>query len=756
MENHRKKFYDTVIVFVSVMLMLLSGCGKEIRDNHKSSLEDFPQKEEYKYQADFAELDIDVDSIFNVCIKDEKLYMLGRKALEENNNFYQKYFLVSCEMDGSNVGQNQISLEKGESTVFMAVDGKDQLRILTESEESGKEKEYSIKALNVDGTIAESCSLHGKAVRENDFYIIKGNNVITRDGCLYNAGETEIRIFNSEGKQKKTIDFKEHIHGIFQAGDGNIYVYGDNTEDSIELKKIDIKTGELSEAMTWEDYRIVDRSIFGDEEGGIYVDNGNSIYNFNMESGKLNVLFTYLDCAVDSDAVQDILPDGNGGFLAVCIEDGKENPKTEFVIIKHGGASDVEEQKILKLACVFISDSVKENVLAFNRANQDYKIEVKEYSIYEDYAEQFNLDMVSGKMADILSLDRFPADIYMKKGMLADLYPLIEKDEEISKEDFIDSIRTTVEQDGKLYYMGPTFGVNGLVGGKDILEKYMGAAEGWNMEELEAFYETMPEDAVFLWYRGREEFLASMVRAQMGSYIDWKTGEVRFDSEDFIRLIKFSNNIPLYNEIDYHYSEREKFIKNGRMMLDEFSLADLTDIQRYTELFQPCGGFRVMSYPMADNNIKLSMKFSMPAMAIMETCDDKEGAWKFLRRFLMYDYQIKGGNDIFSSVIGIPVRKDAFEKKLEYAMAEESYSLEDGTLIEPNSIYGPMTAEEAEQVRSIVDRVGSINGSYDSVSDKISEIISEEAKAYYAGDKTAEETAEIIQNRVKILVSENS
>lgn len=163
-----------------------------------------------------------------------------------------------------------------------------------------------------------------------------------------------------------------------------------------------------------------------------------------------------------------------------------------------------------------------------------------------------------------------------------------------------------------------------------------------------------------------------------------------------------------------------------------------------------------MSYPSEDKNTLLSMDCSMSALAVMESCEEKEAAWEFVRQFFLYDYQIKGGNNVFASLIGIPVRRDAFEKKLEYAMAEESYMLEDGTEIEPHFEYGALTAKEAEQIRSIVDRIGMVRARYDSISEKIVEIVREEVQACYAGDKTAEETAGIIRNRVEIFVSENS
>ena len=39
---------------------------------------------------------------------------------------------------------------------------------------------------------------------------------------------------------------------------------------------------------------------------------------------------------------------------------------------------------------------------------------------------------------------------------------------------------------------------------------------------------------------------------------------------------------------------------------------------------------------------------------------------------------------------------------------------------------------------------------------EVNDIVDEEISAYFAGEKTAKQTAEIIQNRVSIMVSEQS
>jgi hypothetical protein len=57
-----------------------------------------------------------------------------------------------------------------------------------------------------------------------------------------------------------------------------------------------------------------------------------------------------------------------------------------------------------------------------------------------------------------------------------------------------------------------------------------------------------------------------------------------------------------------------------------------------------------------------------------------------------------------------------------------------------------------DQLREIIDMAKPSNQSTD---DNITDIISEEAQAYFDGQKTAEAVAEIIQSRVAIYVSEN-
>ncbi len=61
-----------------------------------------------------------------------------------------------------------------------------------------------------------------------------------------------------------------------------------------------------------------------------------------------------------------------------------------------------------------------------------------------------------------------------------------------------------------------------------------------------------------------------------------------------------------------------------------------------------------------------------------------------------------------------------------------------------------VTREQADQILAVIDSADSAIVFDESVMD----IIKDEAKAYFAGEKTVEETAALIQNRVSLYISE--
>ena len=65
----------------------------------------------------------------------------------------------------------------------------------------------------------------------------------------------------------------------------------------------------------------------------------------------------------------------------------------------------------------------------------------------------------------------------------------------------------------------------------------------------------------------------------------------------------------------------------------------------------------------------------------------------------------------------------------------------------------PLTQEERDYIADYIKGITKVSGGYDV---HIQEVIDEEIKAFFAGDKTAEEAAKMIQNRISIYISEKN
>ncbi len=730
------------------LIVVVAGCGKQ---KEKKVQKEITKQEAYHYQSFFQPIPIEADDIFSLCRKENRIFMLGSKEKEEH------YFLISCDFNGKDMIQTKLVLKKGEKAELLSINSKGQYYLLTSIFVKKKEREqYYLHILKEDGTSAKR--YHLKEEENYPIYIGKGRAVIMEDGSVLAIGNQEVYLFDSKGKKKKQFDFRNEVIGIFFAGDGNYYSYGyDNSEINIIIKRLDLEKG-FSKEIALNDLQKNSLDIFAGKETILYLNDRSKVSSFDLTEGNIKPLFDWISIGINEDNIREVFFIDDNSFRMI---EKTEQAKLEFIIVKRVENKEVEEKKVLTLACTKLNKRVKEHILDFNRKEKDYQIEVKDYSEYEDVVNALNLDMISGQIPDILCMDGLPADRYQKKGILTDLYPLMGEDKEVRKEDFIDSVRNAAEQDGKLFIMGSTFCLNALVGSKELLKdkNYI------TFKDLEKIYKTMPGDNVFIDFMSRQDFPCSVVCDQMENYINWESGEVFFNTKEFIKVLEFSKNFPDRKDI---YIGKNKSAKDGTILLKKFSFTQLDMIQEYDKIWKNSGGCSVVGYPKQEKDTKISMEFQEPAFAITEQCNNKKGAWKFLRQFFTYEYQMQGGNNVFDSLLGIPVRKDALKKKLKYAMTVESYTEKDGTRIEPINTtsqdgeyeikIGPLSKKEVKKIYSIIDCIGRIGISYNIATDmttqKVCEIIQEELGAFFAEDKTAEETAEIIQNRVKLYVNE--
>ena len=150
----------------------------------------------------------------------------------------------------------------------------------------------------------------------------------------------------------------------------------------------------------------------------------------------------------------------------------------------------------------------------------------------------------------------------------------------------------------------------------------------------------------------------------------------------------------------------------------------------------------------------ISVIYPSVRLAISSQSKNADGAWEFVKSFLSEEYQ-----DSIEYVF--PVRQSSFDKMAQKAIEPQYYEDEDGNMIEEESIYWIAGAEVKlpRLIQADVKYVERFINSLDQVlsyNESAYNIIMEEASAYFSGQKSAQEVADIIQSRLTIYVNENS
>lgn len=554
-------------------------------------------------------------------------------------------------------------------------------------------------------------------------------------------------------------EFEDWMDGyLYEDRNGNLFVLSWNEEYTKQsMSPVDKNTLAFGKE---EDAPVVFSKGYNImEEGNSYdyvLSNSTSLYTYNMEDEEPVKFMDTIDSDLNSSDLQNISMVDDTHFVAVYSDPTDWNRRV--AVFTKVPPEEVKDKVPITLAGMYIDSQMKGRIVEFNKTSDTYRIQLKEYHMYwteEDYMAGYtrlNNDIISGQMPDILLVDsNMPMDSYIAKGLIADLYPLLKADTELSKEDFLENILDAFSQDGKLYELVPEFQVQTLAGKTSLV----GDREGWNMEEFQAFVDSLPEGTQTFREVGRNDILSSIVMVTRDEYIDSASGKCSFDSDEFVRVLEFANQFPeefdysVFDEEDY-WDNRESDYREDRVVLQSTWMSAYGDFNRMEK-----GDFgedvTLVGYPSKSRNgsaIRAGMTFALAAKS-----GSLEGAWDFVRYYLTDDYQEQMNYNF-------PIKKSALQKKEQEATERPHWENEDGTIEYYDETYylngveitiDPMTAEEAAEFTQFLEGL-TLVGEYDQ---SMTDIIQEEAAAYFEGQKSAKDVASVIQSRMRIYISES-
>jgi len=813
----RKLFTRLICLAVAAALTLgmLTGCAK--KDGSTATMSDLKY---YKIETVDTKL-TDLCDYPNeaVLIVDGVLYATGYKYVDTDNGNQQVNLLLSCNLDGSQPAAvtltgHPFDPAMGYSNVYGPLAVENGTAIMVENTcanwEEGDEQNYINTVDLATGEIVNSVEISNP---DKDTPYLNLYNARYADGKLIVTTDTGLLVFDAAGSCKtvKVIEGEGYVSNIYTLGDGSCLVSYYDAEWSSMMKKLDMTTGTLGAELTLPS-EVNNCTLISDGKGQLYGYSGDvGIYKVDLTAGSAQLICNWLDSDIDANSeIGTLFANDDGSFTS--IGRGENWDKLLLSTLTYVDPTTLPEKTVLTLACNY-SWAIRSAVLKFNRGSDTTRITVVDYNSYSteenNYtgaATQMNTDIISGKCPDILLVDAsLPFDSYVAKGLFTDLYPLMDADPDVDRDDLLENVLHACENDGKLTSIVPLFGIVTLAGRAD----YLGENPGWSWEEFHAVLDANPQCQYAIDYMNRENMLQYMVMFGGASLVNTATGECHFDSQEFINMLEYAKTYPEEYPYNEDMSDKQRY-GEGYTLLTTASIWDFSSVKDIT--YNMDGEVVYKGFPNEDgtNGAMISPDVQL---AIAEGCADKAAAWDFVSYFLTEEYfennsynlplsktllnqqaekamtpddsqeyavmqkalsssvvmeeaaptqTIEETGEETGEIAGDVKEEDAPFEEADVAAeetAESEIAIEEPDVDnweEPDDEYEnywskPVTQAQVDQLMAIITGAKAIYH-YDSA---LFDIIKEEAAAFFAGSKSAADTAAVIQGRAQTYLSES-
>lgn len=571
-----------------------------------------------------------------------------------------------------------------------------------------------------------------------------------REGNLFVLTEKELFVYDRDGRRIDTKDMSGYQGreggGILIQADGWVYLCVRQEGLGTFWKGF----YEIQQDHTLQEIKILSGNnyddTFGTPGGNILLVHRNDgcVYEYDRESGLVQKLLRWEDSNLIRENVWELVRTEKDTLLA--------NHYGTIYLLKKTPVEELPKKEIIVLASLSPHNDLRKAVIEFNRSNTEYHVMIEEYGAGEDRsAAETRLDgkLVSSGPPDLLDMAGLDVYKYAGQEILEDLNVWLEESAVLNREVFLENVLEGYTIDGKLLCI-PRQYVGTCIAGR---ASQLGNRREWSMEDVYELTEQYPESKL-LWYRDGKYLLERFCAPYyLKEFVDWETGSCRFDSRDFCRFLEWTAKYQWGGAETGDSVPEDVLLKDmGLRFVDPWS----DEIRFGEEIWLtgfPDGGEGVFLYRASDE------------IGIVSRGLRKEGSWKFLEYYLSRPW-----DDIWSS--GNTTRRDFLQELAEKAGRSSRFVYDsdgermkdmngDYIILEPTLFTtrdGELIGYEQTPQR-LIDRLVTMIEKIDFTprpqeEKEIIKIVMEEAATFYNGDKTSQEAAEVIQNRVQLLLKE--
>lgn len=686
------------------------------------------------YRAEFYTVNWDIDSYEAFFINRDQTGLVANRTPQDGTSASHWLKLISPDVEETEiplaVAQNHVIREAG-----MNEDGIYTLSAAIPTADSPGG--YWLTGMEADGTLRFSVSLDELTEGESPYY---KNLVLDSEGTVWlmEYGSRTVFGFLRDGSQAVRHSAPE-LGGLVWDRDGRLYGTGTDPEEE-KLVLYPVTKEGIGEPLSIEAYGI--KGIYPGIEGDFLLQTGEKLKEYSIETETLTEICDLVNPGIDRINVRKA--SGTGSDRAVMVVSEPMSAACELVTLIKGNDADQETPQIT-IAALTADFVLREQIRLFNRSEQGFRVVLKEYydetspdMTKEDALTRLNADLVDGTAGDLLDFAGLDGTAvrasYVQKGIVENLYPWMEQDEEFQKEEYLQSLFTANEIDGKLYNLVPYFDVTTLIG----RASQVGNGVCWDMEQMEKLLS--PGMAMTDRY-GREDFLYEYCLYYLqGEDISTALGDPSFASALELAktfpeeatdsdLLGLSRNQVLLYAADF----------GGNLNGITFARAVLGD--DISLIGFPVNGGVGSSF---SNKVSLGLCSASP---------NKQEAWEFLKTLMSDSYQGMDGNAEFRNTV-LPAENAAREEKYRYLQGltdQGSFGITDENGESVWWTIPTVTQADTERAEALMNQITTVR----ELDPMIWQIIWEEANQYFADRCSAQQAAQNMQGRVSLYRMEN-
>lgn len=720
-----------------------------------------------KFGADISQ---DFENCYSISCSGNSMLLYAEVYGDEGGETISVY-----DMEGNPAGEIPITASEKEAYVQKATvtpEGKiviaENINKLVEGEEGEEDDDeetyvsiYNIRILDSDGNEEKSFPIDTDKLK--DSYL--QDMAVGSNGDLYmifqcwaeNEGYCVIMVYDADGNMKAELNDKENIeyaNSIIPTSDGDyVMYYSKDSKRGNLISKIDYENNTLGEEADW-DISQNPRIIRGNDKYDFCYMTGEGVYGFSISDKRSDEIVNWIDSDINgnidnvaiagSDKLITTMHDYDTGEMKISVLDRADEETLK----------KIQNKQIVTVAGLGVTyGDVFDSILEFNKNSNEYRIQLNDYEKYSSYednqyhsgAAKLNSDIASGNIPDIL-IGNYEIDMssYAAKGLLTDLYPFIDKDEDISKEDYMENIFDVYSYDGKLCQLVTDFTLNTLVGKSSVI----GKENGWTFED---FFEFADGKSPIFYEPERSDLMNMFIKENLSEFVDFKEKKCDFNNDNFVKLLEFIKKEAVEKSDEDNEWNEEKWkeqigrFKNNKCQLERMNMYGFSNL---LDLQQGAIGEEVsiVGVPAKEKNGNLIS--ATTTIGITEKSKNKDAAWSFIREFLTEEYQDGMNEDYIRT---FPIMKSSFEKTLKKAQNAETYK--NYSVETPDGEYKAMQPLDAQTAEKIKNIISSANRAVTSDT-RINDIIDEQADIFFEGGQSAQEAAEAIQSKASLYLKE--